>query len=70
MEEREEVLKIKESNYRKTIDNKYIMSSIGIGSQKGNIDEISDLKLFNSMQESIYSRAINYIDTSINWRYM
>lgn len=67
---RHTVMPVEESHFRLSKDKMFHLTSLGIGTYKGDLSPATDLKLFNAVQESVSSRAVNYIDTSINWRYM
>ncbi len=45
------------------------LSSLGIGTYLGNIDDKTDLLVENAIKESLLSGGVNIIDTAINYRY-
>ena len=69
-QERSSVMDVQERHFRLSQDSLFHLSSLGIGSYKGDLNPSTDLRLFNAIQESVSSKAINYIDTALNWRYM
>ena len=45
------------------------ITSVSLGSYKGDLKKKTDLKIFNSFCDGAMSGGINYFDTSINFRY-
>jgi hypothetical protein len=50
-------------------DDQIFITSIGIGTYQGPPDSLTDLKIYNSIIDSVNSGCLNFIDTGLHWRY-
>jgi aryl-alcohol dehydrogenase-like predicted oxidoreductase len=62
---------VHEENWRtpKYLKEKIKISSIGLGTQSGNLDNETDKKMFKVLFDGIKDGKINTIDTDVNFRY-